>query len=557
MPSSLPPNSSPPADILIVDDTPANLRLLISILTEQGYRVRPVTDGLLAIAAAQLDPPDLILLDIKMPDIDGYEVCARLKADERTRDIPVIFLTVLDDVIDVVKGFNIGGVDYITKPVRTGELLARIENQVNLQLLQKQISAQKDFLEIIYNGVEAFVSVIDVLDNGRFRVVEVNDTALRMSGLTREQMIGSDLELLVSPEVIRRNHQVCVETGQSVMREEPIELQGKTTWWLSTHAPLRNAKGKITQLIGTSIDITDRRAAELQLAEKTEELSLTLATLKNTQSDLIRAAKMAALGNLVAGVAHEINTPVGTAIMTASTLENASQNITRNLEDGKLKKSSFEDYLGVATECSQLILNNLQRAGELIQSFKQVAVDQSSLHERTFLLKPYLQEVVTNLTPKIKQTPHSITILGEEDITLSSYPGAIAQVITNLIINSLTHAYPDDTPGHLTIELTQENSGPESSRPESSKPESDKQCTRIVYSDDGCGIPPDNQNHIFEPFFTTARAQGGSGLGLHLVYNLITQKLEGHITVIHQPNPNKPSQGTTFIITLPNRVNHS
>ncbi|MGD1866699.1 MAG: response regulator [Phormidesmis sp.] len=545
---------SPSADILIIDDTPANLRLLMSVLTEQGYRVRPVTNGQLAIDAAQLDPPDLILLDIKMPDLDGYEVCDRLKSDERTRDIPVIFLTVLDDVVDIVKGFELGGVDYITKPVRTGELIARIENQVQLQSLQRQISAQEDFLRSIYNGVEASISVLDVSEDGQFRIVEVNDTALRMSGLSRTQMIGTDLRQLLPPEIIRRNHQACLETGSSVMTEEPVELHGKTTWWLSTHTPLRDNKGDITRIIGTGINITDRREAELQLAERTAELSQTLETLKNTQSDLIRSAKMAALGNLVAGVAHEINTPVGTAIMTASTLENASQEISQNLTAGNIKRSSFESYLSVATECSQLILNNLQRAGELVQSFKQIAVDQSSLHKRTFVLKPYLQEVITNLTPKLKLTPHQITIVGDEDITLSSYPGAIAQVITNLVINSLTHAYPDGQAGHLNLTLSSESPNSETSSQTSLSQTDIESYTQITYSDNGCGIPPENQNRIFEPFFTTARAQGGSGLGLHLVYNLVTQTLEGTISVTHQPQPHQPQQGTTFTITLPNRV---
>lgn len=533
-------NLSEAVDILVVDNTPANLRLLINLLTGEGYRVRPVTTGLLAIPAAQLDPPDVILLDIKMPDVDGYEICRRLKADERTRDIPVIFLTVLDDVVDVVKGFELGGVDYITKPVRSDELLARIENQVKLQLLQRQLSTQKDFLQSIYNGVEASISVLDVLEEGQFRIVEVNETALRMSGLTRTQMIGTDLRKLLAPEVIRRNHQACVESGQPIMREEPIELHGKTTWWLSTHTPMRDSKGKITRLIGTGINITDRRAAELKLAERTEELSQTLNTLKSTQTELVRSEKMAALGNLVAGVAHEINTPVGNAIMTASTLENASQDITLSLVDGNLKKSSFESYLEVATECSQLILNNLQQAGELIQSFKQIAVDQSSLQDRTFALKPYLREVVTNLSPKIRQTPHSIKVLGDEAIVLHSYPGALAQVIINLVVNSLTHAFPNNRTGHLKLEIFQETE--------------EKRCTVLRYSDDGCGIPLEYQNRIFEPFFTTAGGQGGSGLGLHLVYNLVTQKLGGRITVTHQPDPEQPHQGTLFIITLPNRI---
>ncbi|MEM9091343.1 MAG: response regulator [Cyanobacteria bacterium P01_F01_bin.53] len=532
-----PHSSDATASILVADDTPDNLRLLLRILSEAGYEVRPVTDGERAIAAAQLDPPDLILLDIKMPGMDGYEACRNLKADERTRDIPVMFLTVLDDVVDIIKGFELGGVDYITKPVRTGELLARIENQMALRSLQQKLIEKTEFLDSIYNGVEASISVVDVLENGQFRVAQVNDTALRMSGLTREQIEGLDLRQLMSEETIRDNHQACIDLGVPITREASIVIQGETVWWLSTHTPLRNEQGKIVRLIGTGINITDRKQAELQLAEKSEELYNTLETLQSTQTDLIRSAKMAALGNLVAGVAHEINTPVGTAITTASTLENATKAIMADLTTDNLKRSSFESYLAVAAECSQLILNNLNRAGELIHSFKQVAVDQTSLQARTFALKPYLQEIITNLTPTLKKTPHRITLSGSNNITLHSYPGALSQIMTNLIINSINHGYPHppgqpEPIGHLRIVIHHQPGE-----------------VVLQYSDDGQGIEPDDQHRIFEPFFTTARDLGGSGLGLHLIYNLVTQTLQGRIQVA-----SSPGNGTAFTLTLPDRL---
>ncbi|MEL6902693.1 MAG: response regulator [Cyanobacteria bacterium J06606_4] len=543
------------ADILVVDDTPDNLRLLLTVLGERGYRVRPVTQGLLAITAAQLDPPDLVLLDIKMPDMDGYEVCRRLKADPRTQHVPVIFLTVLDDVVDIVKGFELGGIDYITKPVRTDELLVRIENQVKIQRLQKQLSAQEQFLRTIYNGVEAAVSVIDVpdvtgavaaglgdggLENNAasgdgcaeqpLTIINVNEAFLRMTGLSREQLEGADVRQFVAAEIVRSHHLACIETGEPITHEDTVELHGHQTWWLSTHTPLRDDRGRVYRLIGTSLEITDRKRVETQLASRTVELSEALESLKAAQADLIRSAKMAALGNLVAGVAHEINTPVGTAIMTASTLENVSREITTDLEKGELKRSTFENYLEVATECSHLILNNLQRAGELIHSFKQVAVDQSSLQRRTFRLKSYVQEVITNLMPQIRSRDHHVQLSGSDDITLSSYPGAIAQIITNLIINSLTHAFPDNESGQISIDIAQ-----------------DSAATTLRYHDDGCGILEADQSRIFEPFYTTAREKGGSGLGLHLIYNLVTQKLKGDIRVASEVG-----QGTTFTITLPN-----
>ncbi len=531
-----------PASILLVDDNPDNLRLLIALLTQEGYRVRPSMQGAQAVAAAQLESPDLILLDIKMPDMDGYEVCRQLKADRRTQDVPIIFLTVLDDVVDIVKGFELGGVDYITKPVRRGELLSRLENHLQRRSLQKQLIQQKQFLRNIYDSVEASISVIDVLADGRLRIDAVNQTALKCSGMTRKELEGVDLYKVLPADVIERNQIACIKQGISITNEEFLSFKDRTLWLLVTNSPVRNQQGDIIRIIGTNIDITERKKAELQLEEQTQQLSKTLETLKSTQQELIRTAKMAALGNLVAGVAHEINTPVGTAIMTASTLENASYKLMAEVEQENLKRSSLSSYLEIAAECSRLIVSNLQRAGQLIHSFKQVAVDQSSLQKRTFALKPYLQEVISNLGPKLRQTPHRIALVGDDTITICSYPGAIAQIITNLIVNSLTHAYPSGNSGCLQLSIHPHPAD----QPADDQPAHQPTSIQLRYSDDGCGISPVHQTRIFEPFFTTARSSGGSGLGLHLVYNLVTQKLKGHIDFV-----STPEQGTIFTITLP------
>ncbi len=546
-------------DILVVDDTPDNLRLLLKVLSAQGYSVRPVMEGAMAIAAAQLAPPDLILLDVQMPDMDGYEVCKQLKADPRTCHIPVMFLTVLDDTVDIIKGFDLGGIDYITKPVRTGELLVRIENQVEQQRLQKQLSEQnRELQQVLEQARQTEIALRETEDrfavsfensplplsltsipDGRY--LDVNREYLRHTEYSREELLGqqpSKFNFWLNPKDEYKFFRLLKKQG----RVDGFETR------------LRTKTGKICDVVlclevlylnrapyalVTAQDITLRLADERKLVTKTQELSAALQTLQETQDQLIRSAKMAALGNMVAGVAHEINTPVGTAITTASTLENATAAIRADVAAGDLKKSSFENYLEIAAECSQLILSNLQRAGELVQSFKQVAVDQSSLKARTLRLKPYLQEVITNLTPTLKKTPHRITLVGSEDITLYSYPGAIAQIVTNLIINSLNHAYPSNQfagqAGHLRITLHQQPGQ-----------------VIMQYSDDGCGISPANQQQIFEPFFTTARELGGSGLGLHLVYNIVTQKLNGTINFA-----SVLGNGTTFTITLPNRLTES
>lgn len=264
------------------------------------------------------------------------------------------------------------------------------------------------------------------------------------------------------------------------------------------------------------------------LEQRTIELSETLAKLKTTQEQLIESEKMAALGNLVAGVAHEINTPIGNSVTAASTLAEETSLFNTAVTTGQLKRSSLNNYLDLATEASEIILNNLQRAGELIQSFKQVAVDRTSLESRTFAIKSYLSEILITLEPQLKKTPHQVTITGDDTIFVHSYPGAFAQIITNLITNSITHAYPTNKTGYIQLDIQR------------------KEQIVIQYQDDGCGIPEQYLAKIFEPFFTTSRDCGGSGLGMHIVYNLVTQKLKGTIKVTSQVN-----LGTIFIITIP------
>ncbi|BAY83364.1 serine/threonine protein kinase with two-component sensor domain [Calothrix parasitica NIES-267] len=291
---------------------------------------------------------------------------------------------------------------------------------------------------------------------------------------------------------------------------------------------------KLLKLICSQAAISIKNASlyntlEQKVAERTQQLSQALENLRAAQKQLVESEKMAALGILVAGVAHEINTPVGTSITAASTLKDETTTFNNALIEGKLKRSSLNNYLETASESTDLILNNLNRASDLIQSFKQVAVDSSHLEKREFAIKPYIEEISNSLAPKLKNTALSLTVEGENDIDLETYPGALAQIVTNLVINSLNHAYQPGEKGQLRFQITQEQGK-----------------VTIQYSDDGCGIPPENLSKIFEPFFTTARNQGGTGLGLHIVYNLVTQKLQGKIDVKSEAN-----LGTIFIIALP------
>jgi two-component system, NtrC family, sensor kinase len=275
--------------------------------------------------------------------------------------------------------------------------------------------------------------------------------------------------------------------------------------------------------------ITEVQASQSTLEKKSNALEQAINDLKMMQDKLVEAEKMSALGTLVAGIAHEINTPVGTSITLASTLGDETAKLMKTLADGQLKRSEFKAYLDIAAEASNLLLANLNRAGELVQSFKQVSVDQANLDQRTFRIVPYLEEVAISLSPHLKKTTHTLTVSGNDQIEIDSYPGAIAQIATNLVTNSLNHAFSLKQHGQMKFEITLKVNH-----------------LLITYRDNGCGIPVENLNKVFNPFFTTARSQGGTGLGLHIVYNLVTQTLNGQIDVSSEVN-----KGTSFQIILP------
>ncbi len=289
---------------------------------------------------------------------------------------------------------------------------------------------------------------------------------------------------------------------------------------------------QIAAFLGTTIDNT-----RLYNAAREQNVALlsALDQLHNTQAQLIAAEKMAALGRLVAGLAHEINTPIGIAVTAASVWEDHAHEIWQRYQNNQMQRADFEAFLQISKESGKLLTHNLQRAAELIQSFKQVAIDQSSEAARVINLTAYLREVVASLQPELKRSQLTIQISGDETIVLKSYPGALSQIMTNLIINSLIHAYEPADAGRLTITVSQQNA---------------RAC--LTYTDDGKGIPSEHQDKIFEPFFTTHRGQGGSGLGLHIVYNLVTQKLGGDIWFQSQVGV-----GTTFTITLPLQIGHT
>ncbi len=269
----------------------------------------------------------------------------------------------------------------------------------------------------------------------------------------------------------------------------------------------------------------------LALNDKNKALNQTIEQIKLAQNQLVESDKMASLGNLVAGVAHEVNTPLGTSVALASHLDQEIHELQARVNDGSLKRTQLERFLLSAAENSQLLLNNNERAAKLIASFKKIAVDQSSEVIGEFMVNDYLTDTIRSLHHKFKHTAISIeTHISNPNSVLKSYPGAFSQVISNLLLNSLMHGFDNGSQiGKIIIAIAVDN-----------------QHLRINYSDNGVGMNQEQQNKIFEPFFTTKRGQGGSGLGMSIVYNLITHKMNGQISCTSKLN-----SGTDFTITLP------
>ena len=272
-----------------------------------------------------------------------------------------------------------------------------------------------------------------------------------------------------------------------------------------------------------------QRELNVSLEHQVRETRQALEQLRDAQKQLVQSEKLASLGALVAGISHEINTPLGTSVSAASTLQEHSARISAEHEAGKLTRSSLKHFVGLAQESSAIVLRNLQRAAELIRSFKAVAVDQSSDERRRFGLKAYIDEVLLSLRPHLRRVRSAVEVDCPEDLELDSYPGAIAQILTNFVTNSLLHAFEDAAQGHIRIAARAEQGA-----------------VTLQYSDDGKGIAPEYLTRVFDPFFTTKRGAGGSGLGLHIVFNLVTQRLGGTIEA-----DSTVGQGARFTLRFP------
>jgi len=410
---------------------------------------------------------------------------------------------------------------------------------------ESALQARELELESIFNASPAPMTVSRV-DN--FRIEKVNEAWIRQFGWSAEEVIGrtgADLDLYADPEerllFIRR-----FRYGPGTYDDMELWLKRADGSQLlcNTSARLIEVAGQ-RLLLMVCVDITDERrmATELRhineeletrveqrtalLSEANSELASTLDHLQQAQAQIVRSEKLAALGRLVAGVAHELNTPIGNGLMAVSTLEAHEQEF-REAIAGSLKRSTLEQFVDNVATATGIATRNLQRAAELVAGFKQVAADQASSQRRKFNLKTVVEEVLLTLLPTLSRGGHQIEKELPEDIVLDSYPGPLGQVLTNLIDNAVRHAFIDGG-GHVRIAARAVDG-----------------MVSLTVADDGQGIPEAHLGRVFDPFFTTQLGQGGSGLGLHIVHNIVEATLGGRIEV-----SSSAGQGTTFALTLP------
>jgi signal transduction histidine kinase len=299
---------------------------------------------------------------------------------------------------------------------------------------------------------------------------------------------------------------------------------------MANKVPVKNDAGEIEYIVTVALDITDRKRSEQETQRARDSAENALNNLRATQNSLIESEKLAALGRLVAGVAHEINNPVGIGVTVATALQRRCRLFAEEVARGELKRSTLNAFIQANVDAADQLVSNLNRAAELIQSFKQVAVDRNVPDRRQFNLADLTEQIVTSLRPGLRSRNLTLTVDCAPNIDMNSFPGPYGQVVTNLFLNSVAHAFPTNAAGELVI--TAREAGAE--------------FVEIVYSDNGVGMTDEVRRHAFDPFFTTRRDKGGTGLGLNIVHNIIINRLGGRIELTSEVG-----KGTRFHIVLP------
>lgn len=396
--------------------------------------------------------------------------------------------------------------------------------------LRKQLELTRTLLKTVPNPI-VFLST-DLVFQG------CNDSFAIMFGVNEDNAAGKPIDQLLSDNpwtLLPSNLDTVFPSNMgptSVYSTETTvhDRQGNEHVVIFSTNVLRDPDGNVTSLVSLMQDITERKRSEMELEAAKNAAEKALSELRIAQDNLIQSEKMASLGSLVAGISHEINTPIGSCITVASSISERTEHFQEVVDSGKIRRTDLVSFLDTIHEASDILNKSLSSAAELIQNFKQVAVDQTTSKRRRFDLERVINEIASTLQPAVKKTPHKLELDIHENIPMDSYPGPLGQVVTNIVNNALLHAFEKKEHGEIKItsHLT------------------DDENVSLIISDNGCGIPQSHVKRIFDPFFTTKMGSGGTGLGLNVTYNIVTNLLGGNITVT-----SREDDGSTFTITLP------
>ncbi|MDQ9092393.1 ATP-binding protein [Pseudoalteromonas haloplanktis] len=381
-----------------------------------------------------------------------------------------------------------------------------------------QLTEQIEDLEL--NDLEGQHIEIETSEHNELKVMEESFNKLIDKVVQyRKELEQTQKKLIISNEKLDQ---------QNLQLEQ--EVARKTSNLSQAMMDLQQQKYELEkQKLTLTEEIDLRRHTEQELLTKQTEMQRYVDELNMAQERLVGSEKMAALGGLVAGITHDINTPVGIGVTATSFLQERLLQIEAAYQDKTLSPKALEEFINDAKQSTSLLTTNLDRASELVASFKQIAVDQASEAVRTINFKEYLGEVIRSLHPKIKNTSHHINLDCPTDLTLNLPAGAISQIFTNLIMNSLIHGFDGIKNGMIDITI---------------KDEDDQ--VIIDFKDNGNGVTEQQLEKLFDPFFTTKRDQGGSGLGTHITFNLVKQTLSGELEVT-----SSPGEGLHYHISFP------
>ena len=423
-------------------------------------------------------------------------------------------------------------------PIRNGGFVTTYQDITEQHAMQEQMRHQTLLLREILENMPAGIIVFDAdlklqLWNTAVMDMLTLPAYCFVSGASYEDLLRIMLEHGGLEGEAECDIEQAITERMAIVRKflphryERTNPDGRT---FLIHGKTLYSSGKMLQFITIMTEITDRKRAEVEAQEINHQLEKLVRELSETRADLIRSEKLAALGSLVAGVAHELNTPLGNCMMMASTLKDMSLDTNDKVAAGQLTRSELVQYIQQSFDALELMMRNLNTAAESILHFKQVAIDQASAQRGSFNLRHLVREVFTMMHEKIESAGHTLELRLPGTIEMDSYPGAVEQVLIALINNAMTHAFDNMQGGVMRISATAAMGG------------------RVVleFSDNGCGIAEHHMNRIFDPFFTTKLGRGGTGLGLNISYNIVTSLLGGNISVFSEVGA-----GVTFVIDIP------